>query len=93
MLGVSVLASEAGIAALQEKEYKRRAVELIRRERTYLKGGLEALGLQVLDGQADYLFFRAPGVYDLYERLLPMGILIRRCGNYRGSTRRTTGRR
>ena len=40
--------------------------------------------MQVWDGQADYLFFRAPGICDLYERLLPYGILIRRCGNYRG---------
>ena len=49
-----------------------------------MKEDLERLGLQVWDGQADYLFFRAPGITDLYERLLPEGILIRRCGNYRG---------
>lgn len=82
--GVSVLASEAGIAALEEKEYKKQAVELVRTERMYLKGELEAFGMQVWDGQADYLFFRAPGIRDLYDRLLPKGILIRRCGNYRG---------
>ncbi len=82
--GVSVLASAAGISALGEKEYKRRAVLLVKRERSYLKAELEALGVQVWDGQADYLFFRAAGICDLYERLLPYGILIRKCGNYRG---------
>lgn len=82
--GVSVLASEAGIAALGEKEYKRMAVRLVKEERRFLKTELEAAGMQVWDGQADYLFFRAPGICDLYERLLPYGILIRRCGNYRG---------
>lgn len=82
--GVSVLASEAGIAALQEKEYKQMAVALVRKERSFLIRELEKLGLQVWAGQADYLFFRAPGITDLYERLLPHGILIRRCGNYRG---------
>lgn len=82
--GVSVLASEAGIAALGEKEYKQKAVRLVREERVWLKGELETVGMQVWDGQADYLFFRAPGICDLYERLLPYGILIRRCGNYRG---------
>ncbi|MDO4262055.1 MAG: threonine-phosphate decarboxylase CobD [Eubacteriales bacterium] len=81
---VSVPASEAGVAALGEREYRRRAVELVRRERRRMKERLEALGLKVWDGQADYLFFRAEGVEDLYERLLPHGILIRRCGNYRG---------
>jgi len=82
--GVSVLASEAGIAALGEKEYRQKAVRLVREERVWLKGELETVGMQVWDGQADYLFFRAPGICDLYERLLPYGILIRRCGNYRG---------
>lgn len=82
--GVSVLASEAGLAALQEKEYKEAAVALVQRERSFLKNELRKLGVRVWDGQADYLFFRAPQVTDLYERLLPHGILIRRCGNYRG---------
>ncbi len=82
--GVSVLASAAGIAALGEQEYRQKAVELVKRERAYLKEKLQAAGMQVWDGQADYLFFRAPGIRDLYERLLPYGILIRRCRNYRG---------
>lgn len=81
---VSVLASAAGIAALGERDYKKQAVELVKKERDYLKTELEAAGLQVWDGQADYLFFRAPGLCDLYDNLLPFGILIRRCGNYRG---------
>ncbi|MCC8162464.1 MAG: threonine-phosphate decarboxylase CobD [Lachnospiraceae bacterium] len=82
--GVSVPASEAGIAALKEKEYTQRAIRLVRKERIFLKSELEKLGFEVWDGQADYLFFRAPGVHDLYERLLPQRILIRRCANYRG---------
>lgn len=82
--GVSVLACEAGIAALKEKEYRKRAVRLVQEERAWLKKELEAAGCSVWDGQADYLFFRVPEVYDLYERLVPYGILIRRCGNYRG---------
>ena len=82
--GVSVLASAAGIAALEEKEYKQRAVELVREERAYLKVALKAAGMQVWDGEANYLFFRAPGICDLYERMLVYGILIRKCGNYRG---------
>lgn len=82
--GVSVLASEAGIAALEETEYKEKAVRLVKEERAWLKRELEACGMQVWDGQADYLFFRTQGKWDLYEQLLPYGILIRKCGNYRG---------
>ena len=82
--GVSVPASEAGIAALKETEYKQKAIALVNRERRYLKAGLEKLGMKVWDGQADYLLFRTTGVEDLYDRLLPLGIMIRCCGNYRG---------
>jgi threonine-phosphate decarboxylase len=82
--GVSVLASEAGIAALQEKEYVHRSVEYVRRERSFLKKELEQMGLVVWDSQADYLFFRMPGIHDLQERLAPERILVRRCANYRG---------
>lgn len=82
--GVSVLAQEAGIAALKETEYREQSIELIEKERIFLKTELESMGLRVWDGEADYLFFCAPGILDLYERLLPLGIIIRRCGNYRG---------
>ena len=82
--GVSVLASEAGIAALGEVEYKEKAITLVREERAYLKKEMEILGMTVWDGQADYLFFRTDGIRDLYDRLLPEGIMIRRCSNYRG---------
>ena len=82
--GISVLASEAGIAALGEGEYKEKAIILVREERAYLKKEMEILGMTVWDGQADYLFFRTDGIRDLYDRLLPEGIMIRRCSNYRG---------
>ena len=82
--GVSVLASEAGVAALGEREYKEKSIALVREERAYLKQQMEQAGFTVWDGQADYLFFRRDGICDLYERLLPEGIMIRRCSNYRG---------
>ena len=82
--GVSVLASEAGVAALGEREYKEKSIALVREERAYLKQQMEKAGFTVWDGQADYLFFRTDGICDLYERLLPEGIMIRRCSNYRG---------
>lgn len=82
--GVSVLASEAGIAALREQDYKRQALELVKKERAFLKKELEGLGLRVWDGQADYLFFRTAGITDLCDRLHFYGILIRPCSNYRG---------
>ena len=47
-----------------------------------MQAGLNALGFDVLSGDANFLFFSgAPG---LYEKLLTRGVLIRDCANYRG---------
>lgn len=79
---VSSVAMAAGTAALKEDAFVQETIEYVRREREWLGEELKALGLLVYDGQADYLFFRAPGWDDLYEKLLARRIIIRRCCNY-----------
>lgn len=79
---VSSLAQAAGLAALEEDGYVRSVRALIRSERPRLAGRLAALGLRVIPGEANYLLFQcaAPLLGPLGER----GILLRRCGDYRG---------
>lgn len=84
--GVSVPAQAAGIQALRETAYVDKTRRLIREQRTYLAAALRGAGCQVLEGAANYLLFRAPGVTDLRQRLEKQHILIRSCGNYRGLT-------
>ena len=83
---VSVLAQEAGIAALKEKQYVERVRTLIGQEREFLKAGLENLGFLVWDSRANYLFFKDANHREnwLYQKLLEQRVLIRSCGNYRG---------
>ena len=79
---VSTVAQAAGLAALGCPEWPRKARELFRAEKPFLREGLTALGLDVLPGDANFLFFSgAPG---LYEGLREQGVLIRSCRNYRG---------
>lgn len=84
---VGGLAQAAGLAALEDRDFPARTRELVGRERAFLRQGLRKLGLQVYEGAANYLCFRAPGETRLYEKLLRQGILIRRCDNYRGLSR------
>lgn len=80
---VSVPAQEAGIAALQEKEFVEKSVCFIEQERDFLRESLEAgLAERVYAGEANYLLFEAPK--ELYGALKEKGILIRDCKNYRG---------
>ncbi len=81
---VSHVAQMAGLAALECPEWAARGVELVAKEKPKLVAGLEAQGFWVCPGKANYVLFQAPGCYDLKERLLAKGILIRSCANYPG---------
>lgn len=80
---VSTLASAAGLAALEEQEYVAQTKALIAAERAFLCQGLTQLGMRVYGSHANYIFFKSP-LPSLKERLLPLGVLIRSCGNYPG---------
>jgi len=79
---VSVIAQAAGVAALREQEFVRRARALIREEREYLRGELTRLGLAVCPSEANFLLVKGPaGLADKLER---EGIALRRCSNFIG---------
>ena len=79
---VSGLAQAAGLAALEETAYADSVRTLIAGQRPRLAAGLRALGLRVVDGQANYLLFRAPA--DFGAKLRRHGAVVRGCGNYPG---------
>ncbi len=79
---VSSLAQAAGIAALQETVYADTVRALIETQRPRLAAGLRALGLTVIEGEANYLLFRAPA--DFGETLRRHGAVVRSCANYPG---------
>ena len=79
---VSILAQEAGKAALLEKEYLVKSFELIQRERKYLIRHLKCLGAKIYGSEANYIFFRMKQPKNLVEVLKKQGYLIRSCANY-----------
>ncbi len=79
------LAQAAGLAALEETAYADSVRTLIADQRPRLAAGLRALGLRVVDGQANYLLFRAPADFSSCAVTVVAG-----CGNYPGWTRRGT---
>ena len=79
---VSTLSQAAGIAALEERDYVDRVRALVRTERPRLAAALQALGLRVIPGEANFLLFQCekPLAFPLRER----GILIRGCADFHG---------
>jgi threonine-phosphate decarboxylase len=80
---VSSIAQEAGIAALEEKEYVLKTIDYISKERNYLINELNKLYIKTFDSYANYIFFKFDKL-DLKSEMLKRGILIRSCSNYRG---------
>jgi threonine-phosphate decarboxylase len=56
----SLAAEYAALAALEDPAYLEKSRALIQRERRRLEAGLSALGFEVLNGAANFLFFRLP---------------------------------
>ena len=80
---LSVFAQRAGIVcAEQAEQYLQDTVEYVKTKRAYLREGLEALGIRVVSGEADFLLLYT--TQPIYDRLLAKGILIRNCENFRG---------
>ena len=79
---VSVVAQEAGMAALKEETYVKESMKKIRKEREILLEGMKKLGFFTFASEANYIFFKGPE--DLQEKCLEKGIYIRDCSNYRG---------
>ena len=79
---VSIPAQKAGIAALQEQQYVKDSMEIIKKERQYLIRELQKLKFKIYGSRANYIFFYAHK--GLYENCLEKGILIRDCSNYPG---------
>ena len=79
---VSHIAQQAGLAALSHPEYKDDVIAETGKELSYMKEEIGKLPVRLYDGQANYLFFRTPGITDLDTRLERYGILIRNCSNY-----------
>lgn len=79
---VSILAQEAGIAALKEEDYLCKSFALISEERCYLKNQLEALGAKVYPSEANYIFFKLEEPDNFAQLMSEQGYLIRSCSNY-----------
>ncbi len=79
---VSHLAQAAGLAALDEPDYAERVRALVRSERARLCSALQALGLRVIPGEANFLLFQSGK--PLLDGLRARGILIRGCADFHG---------
>lgn len=81
---VSAPAQTAGEAALGEKNYLEKTLELVKTEREFLTEKLRNFGFKVYPSEANFILFYTKLPLD--EMLLHEKILIRNCANFSGLT-------
>jgi threonine-phosphate decarboxylase len=79
---VSTPAQVAGVAALSEPGFLERTRAYVAAGRARLASGMRALGLDVVEGEANFLLVRSGR--ELFSPLLARGFLVRRCENFHG---------
>lgn len=74
----NTLAQEGALAALDDTGFLQESVATNRTERTALHARLEALALEPVPSEGNFVLFRSPiGGPALYERLLHRGVIVR----------------
>ncbi len=79
---VSLPAQEAGMAALDEKEYTEKARKMVCEEREYIETKFSEMRIKYISSDANFILFYSET--DLFTQLKNRGILIRDCSDYRG---------
>ncbi len=81
----STLAEAAGIAALRDKAFLHRSLELNVRGMEIMSAGLRSRGFEVMPSEANFLMVVLPdarAAHDLVEGLLCLGVIIRPLGAF-----------
>ena len=79
---VSAAAQLAGMAALSDAEYLEKTKKYIEKERIFLTDKLRKLCIKAFDSRTNFILFKTGK--EIYAPLLEKGLLIRKCGNFRG---------
>jgi threonine-phosphate decarboxylase len=81
---VSTLAQAAGIAALNEGNFKDRAMKLINGQKRILEKGFKKLGIEYIPSHANYYLLFTPDAPKISEHLENKGIIVKGCSNFKG---------
>jgi histidinol-phosphate aminotransferase len=78
------VSERVAIAALQDKAFVRKSVQVVSQGRRHLEDGFEALGLKTYPSEANFILFRSPIPSSvLVAKLAERGVMIRDFGQLR----------
>ena len=81
---VNTLAANAAAAAIEDREYQTKTLQVIAEERAFLIQGLRSAGIEHLSAAANYFLLRTGRAQEVLARSRRKGILLRDCSNFPG---------
>jgi len=81
---VNALAQTAGIAALNDTDYKKATFKAIKQEKDFLEKEFERLDINYIPSEANYYLLRLNNAKKAIQILRNAGILVRDCSNFKG---------
>jgi threonine-phosphate decarboxylase len=81
---VSGIAQTVGIAVLDCENFIQKTQILIKKEREFMSQKISELGLKITPSVTNFMLIESE--ISMHEKLLQMGILVRKCTNFRGLT-------
>jgi threonine-phosphate decarboxylase len=81
---INALAQSAGMAAVDDRAYQDRTMQVIRQEKLFLEQELRRIGVGYLPSVPNYYLLRLPKAQDAVAGLRKKGILVRDCSNFDG---------
>jgi len=81
---VNSLAQTAGIAALDDVEYKRKTFKVVKEEKDFLEKEFERLNINYIPSEANYYLLQLNNAKKTVSALRNKGILVRDCSSFEG---------
>jgi len=81
---MNTLAQKAAIAAIDDRDYADRTMDVIRNEKEFIENGLRDIGIEFLPSAVNFYLLRTGNSGQIYQGMKEKGIIVRDCSNFRG---------
>ena len=81
---MNTLAQKAAVAAIEDRGYAERTMDVIRNEKEFIENGLRDIGIEFLPSAVNFYLLRTGNSGRIYQGMKEKGIIVRDCSNFRG---------
>jgi threonine-phosphate decarboxylase len=81
---MNTLAQKAAMAAIDDRDYAERTMDLINNEKAFIENGLRDIGIEFLPSAVNFYLLRTGNSDRVCQGMKEKGMIVRDCSNFRG---------